>query len=173
MRRLVLPTCRLTSLMLWQRNTFSLDGITMSSLVIAIFLLSIGASFVQRVLPADIRGGHNTLRTSCNHDFSCHRLETEGLCHMETAMADTADVYCCLDNSHLCFDPHRRPHIEADFGSGIDSHQYLFCAVQPEDQTADNKTSAGRCWYTQRTDGRLLWHARPASRALLHPIRTH
>ena len=36
----------------------------------------------------------------------CHRVANEKLCHLETTLANIADVYCCIDNSHLCFDPH-------------------------------------------------------------------
>ena len=95
----------------------------MSSVVIAIFLLSIGASFVQRttgfgfgifimtMLPfflptygeATTLSGLLAITTSA---VIVWRMRSYVICHLETTLADIADVYCCIDHSHLCFDPH-------------------------------------------------------------------
>ena len=113
----------------------------MGSVVIAIFLLSIGASFVQRTTGFGFGIFIMTMlpfflptygeATTLSGLLAITTSAVIVLCHLETTLADTADVYCCIDDSHLCFDTYRRPHIETDPGCGFDSHQYLFCAVQP------------------------------------------
>ena len=100
----------------------------MSSVVIAIFLLSIGASFVQRttgfgfgifimtMLPffmptygeATTLSGLLAITTSAVIVWRMRSYVTWKRLWpiLLTFIADIADVYCCVDNSHLCFDPH-------------------------------------------------------------------
>ena len=99
----------------------------MSSVVIAIFLLSIGASFVQRttgfgfgifimtMLPfflptygeATTLSGLLAITTSAVIVWRMRSYVTwKRLWPILLTFIDIADVYCCVNNSHLCFDPH-------------------------------------------------------------------
>ena len=164
----------------------------MSSLVIAIFLLSIGASFVQRttgimtMLPfflptygeATTLSGLLAITTSAvivwrmrNYVtwkrlwpilltfivvstiaiFALTRIEDHILKRILGVALIVISIYFALFSQKIKLPTTKRVQVGA------------------EDQVADNQTSTGWCWYTQRTDGRLLWHARPASCALFHP----
>ena len=63
---------------------------------------------------ADVWRGHNTLRTVGYHNLCSYCVAVAELCHMEQALADSTDVYHCLDRRHLCPDTHRRPYPSPD-----------------------------------------------------------
>ena len=151
------------------------DIIVMSSIVLSIFLLSIGASFIQRttgfgfgifimtMLPflmptygeattlshsahhgfrlwhlhhddasiphAKLWRSYDTLRTPGYHDFCSYRMAIAKLRHLAAALADSADVYHCLDYCHFRPDTYRRPHLTTYSWCSTHSDQHLLYAV--------------------------------------------
>ena len=129
----------------------------MSSVVIAIFLLSIGASFVQRTTGF----GFGIFIMTMLPFF----LPTYGEATTLSGLLaiTTSAVIVWRMRSYVTWK--RLWPILLTF---IVVSTIAFCAVQSEDKTADNEESTGWCRNTERTDGRLLRHARPASCALFH-----
>ena len=139
----------------------------MSSVVIAIFLLSIGASFVQRTTGF---GFGIFIMTMLPFFLPTYGEATtlSGLLAITTSAVIVWRMRNYVTWKRLW--PILLTFIVvstiAIFAlTRIEDH----ILIQSEDQVADNEACPGRCWYTQRTDGRLLWYARPASRALFHP----
>ena len=104
----------------------------MSSIVLSIFLLSIGASFIQRttgfgfgifimtMLPflmpsyGEATTLSGLLAITGYHDFCSYRMAIAKLRHLAAALADSADVYHRLDYCHFRPDTHRRPYSAAN-----------------------------------------------------------
>ena len=170
----------------------------MSSVVIAIFLLSIGASFVQRttgfgfgifimtMLPyfmptygeATTLSGILAITTSAVIVWRLRRYVTW------QRMWPILLTFMVVSTMAIFVLTRIEDHIlrrilgvalivETDTWCSTDCHQHLFCFVQPEGKASDNEAGAGGSWNAEWIDGRLLWDARPASGALLHSVGTH
>ena len=100
----------------------------MSSIVLSIFILSIGASFIQRTTGFGFGIFIMTMLPGYHH-FCCYRMAVKELRHLAATLADSADIYHCLNCCYFRTDSHRRPYLTTYSWRSAHSDQHLLHAV--------------------------------------------
>ena len=136
----------------------------MSSIALSIFLLSIGASFIQRTTGFGFGIFIMTMLPFLMPSYG-EATTLSGLLAITTSAAIVWRLRSYVTWQRLW-------PILLTFV--VVSTIAIFALTRIEDHIlqripADYKEGAGRRGNAQRTDGWLLWYARPARRALLHP----